>query len=89
MIQIDATRFITWYKSWNQDPIEMEKIGKVVGDLISKDITVIDDICNCTDYYFLCEALKFEEPEEFKGYLKLTKPEWRNNHEVEEFLEEV
>ena len=84
-----ATRMLTWYKYWDQEPKEMKKIGKVVGDLISKDITIINDICNCTDYYFLCRALGFTDPEEFKGYLESTKPRWRNNHEVEEILAKV
>lgn len=86
---VTTIRFLTWYKYWDQEPIEMKKIGKVVGDLISKDITVIDDIYNCTDYYFLCRALGFTNPEKFKYYLETTKPRWRNNHEVEKIFAKV
>ena len=71
-----APKYEFWYKNWDEKPSDMKRIGKVIGTLAAKDFSVIEDICNCTDAYYLADPLTYKNPKDFKTNLEKSKPNW-------------
>lgn len=78
---LSKPKFKFWYENWEEEPSDFTRIGKVIGRLVGKDFSVIEDICNCTDEFFLGDPLTCEDPKDFKAYLEKTKPNWGGQEE--------
>lgn len=87
--KIASKKYKAWYKKWRDHPVDMKEIGEVIGKLIIKDRSVIEDISACYDANYLGNALTYKDPKKFKEYLEKSKPDWEKEYEGQTIFEEV